>query len=124
MFVRSLFLVLAVAGCANEVDPEAAAADSIPAAAMAPRLDTLMHSVNHRCANGTEVRANIYVGSAPRAVLAAHDTGMVLPRREAASGSRYATEDGAIVWWDKGDSASLTFRGVTTTCGPADDVVF
>lgn len=125
MFVRSLALVLVVAGCANEADSDATPVDSTrPNAVVAPRYDTLVSTANLRCDNGTEVRANVYVGSEPRVVLATQDTGMVLPPREAASGTRYASDDESIAWWSKGDSATLTFRGTTTTCAPADGIEF
>lgn len=125
MFVRSLVLVLVLGGCADETDTDLAPADSAPTnAVVAPRYDTLVSAANLRCENGTEVRANVYVGSEPRVVLATQDTGMVLPPRVAASGTRYATDDESIVWWSQGDSATLTFRGTTTNCAPADGIEF
>lgn len=122
---RPVILAVALAGCANEARTDLAATDTLlVAGVVAPRTDTLTSSVNLRCTNGTEVRANTYVGHQPRMVLATQDTGMVLLPREAASGSRYATDDESIVWWNQSDSASFTFRGTTTQCGPADDVEF
>jgi membrane-bound inhibitor of C-type lysozyme len=125
MLVRSLVPLLLLAACGTDADPEAGSVESTrTAGVVAPQYDTLMSSVNMRCDNGTEIRANVYVGNAPRVVLATQDTGMVLAPRVAASGTRYATADEAIVWWSRGDSGTLTFRGTTTSCGPADDVVF
>lgn len=125
MHLRHVALLLALAACASEPGPEAARNDSAQAAAIvAPRHDTLMQSVNMRCANGTEVRANVFVGSDPRVVIATHDTGFSLPPRDTVAGRRYANDDGSIIWLMSGDSARLTFRGTTTTCGSAADVIF
>lgn len=125
MRIRPVILALGLASCSNETQTDPAASDTLPVAGVvAPRPDTLASSVNLRCTNGTEVRANTYVGHDPRMVVATQDTGMVLRPRAAASGSRYATDDESITWWNQGDSAAFTFRGTTTQCGPADDVEF
>ncbi len=126
MRLRSIFLLLAVAACANDAEqPESAADSAIAAPVFAPQPDTLMSRVDMRCANGTEIRANIWVGTQPRAVIATHDTGLVLPPTDSADGAaRYATADGRASWVVRGDSGVLTFRGTTTACGPAADVAF
>lgn len=118
-------VLLSLAACANDAEPDAARTDTMPVpGVVAPRPDTLRTSMDLRCDNGIDVRLNVYVGSDPRAILAGLDTGLVLRPRVAASGTRYASEDGAVEWWSRGDSATFTFRGSTTTCHEDSDVEF
>jgi len=120
---RLPFLLL-LAACASGAEDgsvdSTASADTTQPAITTPHPDTLVASADLRCVDATEIHANYFRGAEPRVVLARQDTGMVLPQRESASGARYATDDGAIEWWNKGDSASFTFRGRTTQCGPAE----
>lgn len=127
MSARFLMLLPLLAACGGDAQPDSdtpAGDSTVTASVVAPRFDTLMTSSDMRCANGTEVRANVYVGSEPRLVLATQDTGMALALREAATGRRYASADGRVEWWVRGDTATLTLRGATTTCAPASDVEF
>jgi membrane-bound inhibitor of C-type lysozyme len=117
-------LLLAACGTADkagEVTPDSAA--SAPAA-VAPAADSVIGTADLRCGDKSEWRATYYAGTADRAWLAGHDTAMGLALQPSGSGSRYATADGSVEWWIKGDSATLTRGGKATHCGPAADIVF
>ncbi len=125
---RCLALLLLLVGCGSGTDSpavEAPADTSVGRPALTtPHPDTLVASADLRCANAVEVHVNYYIGANPRVVVSTQDTGMILPQRESASGARYANDDASTAWWNKGDSAAFTFRGSTTTCGPAEGLVF
>ncbi len=128
MLDRRFLALMLLAACGSGADSQAvdSTADTTTAqpALTTPHPDTLVATADLRCANALELRANYYRGANPRVMIATQDTGLALPLRESASGARYATDDDAVVWWNKGDSVQFTFRGTTTSCGPAEGIEF
>lgn len=72
--------------------------------------------VQMRCGN-MEVTSR-YIASPPSVELNLGDSMAVLPQAVSASGARYANQNETVVWWNKGDSATLTRRGQSWSCGP------
>ncbi len=118
-----LFLLAAcgTAEKAGEATPDSAAGST---ATVAPAADSVVGSANLRCADKSEWRATYFTGASPRVQLTSHDTAMGLALLPSGSGSRYGTADESVVWWIKGDSATLTRGGKAMGCGPAADIVF
>lgn len=117
-------LLLAACGAADKPGEAAPDSAATPAATVAPAVDSIVGSANLRCGDKSEWRATYFVGDSPRVQLSGHDTALGLALQPSGSGSRYATADGSIEWWIKGDSATLTRAGKSTPCGPATDIIF
>ncbi len=66
------------------------------------------------CADGTIV--DIASGDADRLTLRRSGSNYQLSRTVGASGARFASEDGAVVFWNKGEEASLEIGGDLTRC--------
>ena len=114
-----LLSALVASACAGADAPDAAVEDSAAVARIGPPtvgVDTIADVKPLRCADGRIVSATYFVGPGSRVNLQLGDTAVQVPSAVAASGARYATADEAIVWWNKGDTSSLTWQGRTTSC--------
>jgi membrane-bound inhibitor of C-type lysozyme len=126
MTLLRLVPLVVLAACAS-ADAPAPAVDSTTAVVSRP--DSMTGSVDFRCADGREVRANYFVAAEPApappyVLLITADTAVRLPLQASASGSRYADSAVTASWWTKGDSATYTSAADTTVCAVAEDVVF
>lgn len=128
--MKRLVPVLFLAACGGDAeapvpaDSTQAVLDTTP---VIPTLgpDTITAAVTLACADGRGVLATYYRGPGNRVVIATEQDGpLVLPQVESASGARYATPDGAVEWWNEGDSVTWKDAKGTTECGPSADVVF
>jgi membrane-bound inhibitor of C-type lysozyme len=121
MSKRMLLLLgaLVMAACGGADAPEDLADDSAVAATMGPPtlgLDTIVDVRSLRCDDGRVVSATYLAGPRSRVTLQLGDTGVEAASVVAASGARYATADESLVWWNKGDTTALTWKGRTTSC--------
>ena len=119
-------LGLALAACADSA-PDPAAEDTTPANAVAATVidgDTLLRRESFRCVDGRNVSAGYFRGTTERVALNLGDTGLWARATATDTGERYATLDESAIWWDKGDTTSLTWQGRITTCVSDSTVVF
>lgn len=122
MSKRMLLLLgaLVMSACGGADAPEDLAGDSSAVAATAgpPTLgqDTIVDVRSLRCDDGRVVSATYLAGPRSRVTLQLGDTGVEAASVVAASGARYATADESLVWWNKGDTTALTWKGRTTSC--------
>jgi membrane-bound inhibitor of C-type lysozyme len=121
--------ILLLAACGGDAPAPApaesaqAAVDSIPSI---PTIgpDTITATMKMACTDGRAVLATYFKGPGSRVVLATEQDGpTVLPQVTSASGARYATPDGTMEWWNKGDSATWKSAKGTTQCGPNADAL-
>ena len=115
--LRRLLPVMLLIGCT----PAKRAADAPPAAettVVAPAVggDSGMIAAAFLCADSTQVFAlfRSVPGQPAEVALAIDDDRLHLPQLRSASGARYG--DSTTTFWNKGDSATFTRRGTTTTC--------
>lgn len=127
--MKRLIPLCLLAACGGDA-PAPAATDSAQAAVdttpVVPTLgpDTITAAVKLACVDGRVVLATYFQGPGSRVVVSTEKDGPVtLPQVTAASGARYATPDGTVEWWNKGDSATWKDAKGTTQCGPNPDAV-
>lgn len=124
-FVRlPLLLAVLATACGGDADSDLPATDPTADAAKpvvtgVTPADTLGAMAPMTCDDGLVLHATYWKGANPRVVLGTPDTVMVLAAVEAASGARYANLSPAIEWWNKGETATFTRGGRTTTCTEA-----
>ena len=121
MSERTLLLLsaLVLVACGGADAPEDLASDSTGAARVGPPMfgdDTIVDVRSLRCDDGRVVSATYMQGPRSRVTLQLGDTGVEAASAVAASGARYATADESLVWWTKGDTTALTWKGRTTSC--------
>lgn len=122
-------LAVALAACGGDTGAPAPV-DSTVAAATGPiapptlGADTMVSAQAYRCGDGSEWSVTVWRGPGSRVTVSSTDTSYLLPQRVAASGVRYADSTERVVWWNKGDSATMERGGRSTPCGPATDIVF
>ncbi|MES2125570.1 MAG: MliC family protein [Gemmatimonadota bacterium] len=111
---RRLLPILALLACS----PAPKAADTPPAAPAPPTANGPASPVAAAflCADSSQVFALFRADSAGHSevALAVNDDRLHLPQEISASGARYG--DSTTTFWNKGDSATFTWRGKTTTC--------
>ncbi len=126
--MKRLIPLVLLAACGGDA-PAPAPADSAQLAVdttpVIPTLgpDTITAAVKMACADGRAVLATYFRGPGSRVVVATEAGPTVLPQVESGSGAHYATPDGKVEWWTKGDSATWKDAKGTTQCGPNPDVV-
>ncbi|MEP6589988.1 MAG: MliC family protein [Gemmatimonadota bacterium] len=112
-----VFALLALLAC-SPAPKQAAAPTEAPAAVVAPATANDSHVVAAAflCADSTQIFALFRTGpgQASEVALAIDDDRLHLPQLVSASGARYA--DSSTTFWNKGDSATFTRGGTTTTC--------
>ena len=121
MSKRTLLLLgsLVIVACGGADAPKDPAGDSTVAGRVGPATfgdDTIVDVRSLRCDDGRVVSATYLSGPRSRVTLQLGDTGVEAASAVAASGARYATADESLVWWNKGDTTALTWKGRTTSC--------
>lgn len=111
---RHIIAVGLLAACS----PAPKAADAPPAAPTPPTANGSASPVAAAflCADSTQVFALFRSDSAGKSevALAINEDRLHLPQLVSASGARYG--DSSTTFWNKGDSATFTWRGNTTSC--------